>query len=173
MSENKKSKFIPILLVLIIVAIAGWYVGAKTLSLKNQNSASLNQNTNGSEQKWEAYVNEKYKYQFEYPANNIKLLPDSTDGAIAFWGSDQSDFLSVAVVNDITSLDAWLKENPDKIIIQKTKIAGYDGYITRQDSSSYDDRMAIFIKDDQLFTIGTRLPSADFERILGSFKFEN
>jgi len=173
MNRDKLSKFIPILLVLIIIAVAGWYVGAKTLSLKNQNSASLNQNTNDSEQKWEAYVNEKYKYQFDYPANNIKLSPDSTDGAIAFWGSDQSAFLSVAVVNNIPSLDYWLKENPDKIIIQKTKIAGYDGYITRQDSSPYDDPMAIFIKDNQLFTIGTRLTSADFERILGSFKFEN
>ena len=44
MFENLKSKFIPILLILIIIAVAGWYVGVETLSFK-QSDESTAQNT--------------------------------------------------------------------------------------------------------------------------------
>lgn len=173
MSENQKSKFIPILLVLIVLAVAtglGSYMIIKNRT-NEPNIGGVNTNAPKTEI-WKTYTNNKYGYKFDYPSK-IVLSPDSVDDAIDFWGNDQSDFLSVAIVNNVFSLDAWLKDNPDKIIVQKTKIANYDAYITQQDTSSYNDRMALFLKDSQLFTIGTKLPDADFNRMLKSFKFEN
>ncbi|TAN58320.1 hypothetical protein EPN15_01425 [Patescibacteria group bacterium] len=177
MSENLKSKFIPILLILIVIAIAGWYVGAKTLSLKNQNSASLNQNTNSSEQKWESYVNEKYKYQFEYPAWYAILNSDSTNENATFSGNDQYwYFISSISDSKFSSLNEWLTENKDKTMIEKRKIDGYDAMIVKyanEEGYSAMDRVIALIKDDKLFTLQSRINLSDLAKILDSFKFEN
>lgn len=165
------TKHLKILIIILIIIAAG--LGGYIIIKNRTNEPNIGVvNTNAPKTEiWKTYTNKKYGYQFDYPSK-IVLSPDSVDDAIDFWGNDQSDFLSVAIVNNVFSLDDWLKENPDKIIIQKTKIANYDAYITQQDVSSYNDRMAFFLKDSQLFTIGTKLPDADFDRMLNSFKFE-
>jgi len=175
MSENLKSKFIPILLILIIIAIAGWYVGAKTLSLKNQNSTPLNQNTNGSEQKWEAYVNEKYKYQFKFPAWHTKLNDESTDDHIVF--SDDAQYWNIDLEikdTDHSSIDEWIEQNQDKKIVSQQFISGYPTVITEyinKEGFSANDRVTAFIKGNKLFTIQTRIPKDELDLLLIGFAF--
>ena len=177
MNRDKLSKFIPILLVLIIIAVAGWYVGAKTLSLKNQNSASLNQNTNDSEQKWEAYVNEKYKYQFKFPAWHTKLNDESTDDHIVF--SDDAQYWNIDLEikdTDLSSIDEWIEQNQDKKIVSQQFISGYPTVITEyinKEGFSANDRVTAFIKDNKLFTLQSRINLSDLVKLLDSFKFEN
>ena len=85
MSENLKSKFIPILLILIIIAVAGWYVGVQTLKINKpinsandnsnlQNNTNLNlisipQNNLISDNAWKTYANEIYEYEIKYPGD--------------------------------------------------------------------------------------------------------
>ena len=81
MPENQKSKFIPILLVLVILAVAGWVVGIKTFSEKNQNQVSESQNLNNAEQKWEIYKNGKYDFCHAFASGKrsgrgIRTIPD-------------------------------------------------------------------------------------------------
>lgn len=79
MSENKKSKFIPILLVLVIIAIAGWVVGIKTFTTKQPN-----QNINSDSTKVE-----KNGFSFSYP--------DNLD--IQFAGSTEDNYANYQITN--------------------------------------------------------------------------
>jgi len=178
MSQKKAfAKFIPILLILIIIAIAGWYVGAKTLSLKNQNSTSLNQNTNSAEQKWETYINRKYNYRFDYPVWYAIMTSDSTTENAAFSGDDQYwYFISSVSDSKFSSLNEWLTENKDKIMIEKRKIDGYDAMVVKhgnEEGYSAMDRVTALIKDNKLFILQSRINLSDLVKLLDSFKFEN
>ena len=175
MPENQKSKFIPILLVLVILAVAGWVVGVKTLSLKNtnQNQASESQNLNNTKQNWEIYKNNKYNFQFKFPTWHTKLNDESTDDHIVF--SDDAQYWSIDVkIEDAksSSIDEWVKQNQDKKIIGQQFISGYPTVVaeyTNKEGFSANDRVTAFIKDNKLFTIQTRIPKDELDLLLISF----
>src|SRR3989344_7222349 len=179
MPENQKSKFIPILLVLVVLAIAGWVVGVKTLSLKNtnQNQASESQNLNNTKQNWETYKNNKYNFQFKFPAWHTKLNDEATDDHIVF--SDDAQYWSIDVKVEYTklsSIDEWIEQNQDKKIVSQQFISGYPTVITEyinKEGFSANDRVTAFIKDNKLFTLQSRINLSDLVKLLDSFKFEN
>ena len=173
MPENQKSKFIPILLVLAIIAVAGWVVGIKTFSEKNQNQVSESQNLNNAEQKWKIYKNGKYNFQFKFPAWHTKLNDESTDDHIVF--SDDAQYWNIDLEikdTDLSSIDEWVKQNQDKKIIGQQFISGYPTVVaeyTNKEGFSANDRVTAFIKDNKLFTIQTRIPKDELDLLLISF----
>jgi len=177
MSENQKSKFIPILLVLVVLAIAGWVVGVKTLSLKNtnQNQAAGSQNLNNAEQKWEIYKNSKYNFQFKFPTWHTKLNDESTDDRVILSDNAQYWLIDVKIEDTkFSSIDEWIEQNQDKKIVSQQFISGYPTVVSEYKNNegfSANDRVAAFIKDNKLFTIQTRIPKDELDLLLISFTF--
>lgn len=173
MSENQKSKFIPILLVLVIIAIAGWTVGIKTFSEKKQSQVSENQNRDNAVQKWEIYKNSKYNFQFKFPAWHAELSNESTDDHIVFSDATQYWNIDVEIKDaDLSSIDDWVKQNQDKKIVSRLFISGYPAVIAEYintEGFSANDRVTAFIKNGKLFTIQTRLPIDELDLLLISF----
>ena len=173
MPENQKSKFIPILLILIVLAIAGWVVGIKTFSEKGQNQASENENLNSAEKNWEIYKNGKYNFQFKFPAWHTKLNNESSDDRIVF--SDDAQYWNIDVEikdTDSATMDDWVKQNQDRKIVGRQFISGYPAAITKYintEGFSVNDRVTAFIKDGKLFTIQTRIPEDELDLLLTSF----
>jgi len=191
MSETIKSKFIPLLLILIIIAVAGWYVGAKTLSFKNQNSTSPNQNANSAEQKWKTYTNEKYKYKFTYPSDLVLTDGKYDQDNVLFKdiGGLTPDVIQISVSSakkrGIFTAEEWINnyeqegyfKERDIIIDQIPAIVfglkiGNDVVI--------DSKGIIFFKGDNLFTVNfhaTDAPKLSNDNLvqyfLTHFKSEN
>lgn len=166
-----------IVIIIAIIALAG-FGGYLIINNKADSSSSGVVNTNTPKiMIWKAYDNEKHGYQLDYPAWYANLANDSTDDVATFSSDDQYWYLIVNISNsEFTTIDEWLAKNIDKTLVEKREVGGYDAIITKyanEEGYSQSDRVAVFIKDKQIFILQSRINLSDLTKLLDSFRFEN
>lgn len=156
-------KYILLIAILIIALTAVLVLVIKLFPQKNDHYAGA----------WEAYLNEKYGYNIDYPSF-FRVFEDPSGDIVSF--GDPPNPLTIGVFvtsSQYASVEDWLEANPSQRFEREIKASGYGGFVTHYISNEGDvteDKTTVFIKDGKLFKIETSYTLHD--RILNSFKFE-